>query len=156
MKHVVVEMWDGDGAGIRTEKVHVIIGGRNLANVIIWCNEKKIVICSHDYVRPTYTMCGNTSKTTRVTMLEKTMFEVVCVVKSCENVEKRRVGDECPLFGGNKTVTVCVEETVTCGKFCRTRRCCDSMSASIIDDTRWMNLWWCIDGWKFFNVLRVV
>ena len=86
MERVVVQTRNVNGTGIRTGKVHGI-GGRNLVNVVVRCDEEKIVISGHNYMRPTYATYGNTTKTTSVTMLEKTMFDVVHVAKGGENVK---------------------------------------------------------------------
>ena len=58
-----------------------------MVNVVVRCDEEKIVISGHNYMRPTHATYGNTTKTMRVTMLEKTMFDVVRVAKGGENIK---------------------------------------------------------------------
>ena len=94
----------------------------------------------HDCMRSTHATDGDTTKTMCVTMLKKTMFYVVRVAKSGENVKKRRVSDKCSLFAGDKTVSVRIEKTVVRRTFGGSRGGGDSTCTATTVHAWWINL----------------
>ena len=79
---------------VSTGKINFTVVRREMKNITVRSEKKKIVSRRHNNMRPTYTTDNDTTKYTHVTELFMFVVDVVGILKRVENGKKRTIANE--------------------------------------------------------------